>query len=93
MSKVELNLDFIVDFGDDLTLDLYMFEGGSDTAAHKASFDIENLAEEFVAVRQNFQTGILDSQFIGDADCLAARLRVAASILERAVEKAYEADK
>lgn len=89
MTDVTMNLHYVVCFGDDLDIELYMFQGTEDEPVHTSHYDIEAMAEEFLAVRSNLRTGKLESSFAGDADCLAQRLRNAAQLLEKAVEEAY----
>lgn len=90
MATVNLDLDLYACFNDDLDVDVYLFQGQKDEEAAKITYVVADMAEEFVACRSDFRTGLLAQQFVGDADCLAQRLRYAAEILERAVEKAYQ---
>ena len=89
MTDIAFNLHHVVSFSDDLDIELYVFQCTEDEPVYKTNFDIEAMAEEFIAIRADMRTGRLASSHAGDADCLAQRLRNAAQILEKAVEEAY----
>ena len=89
MANVTLNLSVVAGFNDDLDLEILMFQGDSDESCYTGVLTIDDVVEEYIAVRKNYRTGILEDRYVGDADVLAQKLRNAAEALERAVKR-YE---
>ena len=90
MADVTLDLTVVAGFNDNLDFEILMFQGDSDQSCYTGTLTIDEIVDEYIAIRQNFQTGVLEDQFIGDADVLAQKLRNAAEALERAVKRAEE---
>lgn len=89
MAEIKLDLSVVAGFNDDLDFEILMFQGDSDESCYSGVLTIDDIVEEFIAIRQNFQKGVLEDRYVGDAEVLAQKLRNAADALERAVMR-YE---
>lgn len=90
MADVTLDLTIYGGINDDMDFEILIFQGDKDESVYSGTCTIDQVVEEYIAVRQNFRTGVLEDSFIGDADVLAQKLRNAAEALERAVLRAEE---
>ena len=89
MAEIKLDLTVVAGFNDDLNLEILMFQGDSDASCYTGILTIDDIVDEYITVRKNYRTGIIEDRYVGDADVLAQKLRNAADALTRAVMR-YE---